>query len=71
MNKTWRNVGLIALGAGLLTYPAILLFRYVSNRLQNDLEDVEGSTKEFAPSYRKQSKPHRRKVGADNQLQEG
>lgn len=72
MNKTWRNAGLIALGAGLLVYPAILLYRYVSERMQNEGEEEGESTKKsFAPTYRKHGKPHRRKVEADGELQEG
>lgn len=61
MNKTVRNLGLAALAAGVLYYPAMRLYRMISERRreENDQEDhgMENHViKHIMPAYRGQSK---------------
>jgi hypothetical protein len=58
MNKTVRNIGLAALAAGVLYYPAMRLYRAVAARRKQ--EDTDEQTnhvmKNFVPAYRGQAK---------------
>lgn len=69
MNKTWRNAGLVALGVGLLAYPAYRLYKYIASRNANDEEEV--THYKLFPSYRSKHKPHHRKTEANGQLHTG
>ena len=50
MKKYWRTIGLVALAAGVLYYPAMRIFKAVAAKRaqQNDSED-EKLTKSFIP----------------------
>lgn len=51
--KAWRNVGLGTLAAGLLSYSAYRLYKYLANR-KKDAADATGyDHKAFIPTYRK------------------
>jgi hypothetical protein len=76
ISKTWKTVGIVALCAGVLAYPAFRLYKYIKQRGLKG-EPVEGNengtTKSFSPAYRGQHKPHHRKaeVSANGKLNEG
>lgn len=62
MDKKTRNIGLITLAAGALTYPAWLLYKYIAKRNADKsiaLED-EHPHKAFAPNYRHKNKNRNR-----------
>lgn len=65
MKKYWRTIGLVALTAGVLYYPAMRIYKAVAAKRaqQNDSED-EKVTKSFIPSLRGDHKPHRRTAAA-------
>lgn len=69
MNRTVRNTGLALLAAGALAYPAMKLYRYVKQR-RADSGDEPGQNghKAFAPAYRGDSKPHRRKADTNGRV---
>ena len=67
MNKTWRTVGIVALAAGALVYPAMRLVKYVKQRRKNKEDGGQTNTKAFSPSLLGNHKPHRRKVEANGQ----
>jgi hypothetical protein len=54
MNKTVRNIGLAALAAGVLYYPAMRLYRAMAaRRKQDDMgENTDHVMKNFVPAYR-------------------
>ena len=68
-NNTWRNAGLVALGVGLLAYPAFRLYKYLAARRNSSEEEVTNF--KLFPSYRSKHKPHHRKVEANGQLHNG
>ncbi|MBS1690278.1 MAG: hypothetical protein JSS96_16225 [Bacteroidetes bacterium] len=65
MKKYWKTIGLVALAAGVLYYPAMRIYKAMAAKKaqQNDNED-EKVTKDFTPSLRGDHKPHRRKATA-------
>ena len=68
MDKKWKTAGLVALGAALLAYPAMRLYKYVAAR-RNAGEDMDGMIrKPFASAYRGNHKPHHRKVLQNGKL---
>lgn len=60
--------GIVLGAAALLTYPAILLYRRMRNKRNQQSE--EGKSKSFAPNYRGNHKPHHRKTEANGQIQQ-
>ena len=62
--------GIVIGAAALLTYPAILLYRRYRNRINEMNRGDESNTKNFAPSYRGQHKPHHRKAEANGHMQQ-
>jgi len=59
MNKTVRNLGLAALAAGVLYYPAMRLYKAINaRRKQEDTDDSMGDhvMKNLMPAYRGQAK---------------
>lgn len=67
MNKAVRNIGLAALAAGVLYYPAMRLYKaIVAKRKQLQDDDRTNHTdhivRHFAPAYRGGNKTHRRKA---------
>ena len=68
MNKTMRNAGLALLAAGALAYPAMKIYRYVKQRRQENTDEQGHDHKAFAPAYRGDSKPHRRKAEANGRM---
>ncbi|XZF14056.1 hypothetical protein ACTHGU_19940 [Chitinophagaceae bacterium MMS25-I14] len=65
MNKTVRNLGLLALAAGVLYYPLMRLCRNMANASKEEDGKADHTEhhvlKMFAPAYRGTLKPHRRK----------
>lgn len=68
MNKTVRNTGLALLAAGALAYPAMKLYRYVKQRREGADDPGANGHKAFAPAYRGDSKPHRRKAETNGRM---
>lgn len=65
MNRNIRNIGLVALAAGVLYFPVRKLFRSVAaSRRQTPDKDNDASANQsrakFAGAYRSGSLPHRR-----------
>jgi hypothetical protein len=63
MKKYWRVIGISALVAGALFYPAVKLYKYIAkNRAEGDENtgDEEVPVKAFSPAYRGKHKPHHR-----------
>jgi hypothetical protein len=59
--------GVVAGSIALLTYPAILLYRKLKSRRNEQTED--SNVKSFAPSYRGSHKPHHRKAETNGHVQ--
>jgi hypothetical protein len=67
MDKRLKTAGLVTLGAALLAYPAMRLYKYLAARRAAGNED--GVThKPFASAYRGNHKPHHRKVLQNGKL---
>ncbi len=62
VNKTWRNAGLVALGVGLLAYPAFRLYKYLAARNNSGGEVTHYK---LFPAYRGKHKPHHRKASSN------
>ena len=62
MKKYWKTVGIIALAAGALYYPAMKLFKYIAKKRAGALAGEEGEhyLKAFSPAYRGKHHPHHR-----------
>ena len=67
-NKALRTVGIVALAAGLLYYPATMLYKYIKAKRKEDApsDEEESTIKSFAPSYRSKHKPHHRHAPQTN-----
>lgn len=66
MKKYWKTIGLVALAAGVLYYPAMRIYKAMAaKKAQSDGSEDEKLTKSFIPSLRNDHKPHRRKATAD------
>lgn|GEM_PF-749529 len=64
MKKYWKTIGIAAVAAGVLYYPAMRLYKYLKAR-NNEDGDMEGDhhiIKQFSPAYRggKHKHNHRR-----------
>jgi uncharacterized membrane protein YebE (DUF533 family) len=66
MNKTWRNAGLVAIGVGLLAYPAYRLYKYLASRNADKEEEI--AHYKLFPSYRGKHKPHHRKATGNGHI---
>ncbi|MBA3829459.1 MAG: hypothetical protein H0X33_11025 [Taibaiella sp.] len=63
MKKYWKTIGLVALAAGALYYPAMRLYKaYAAKKSAATEGDEEAPQKHFAPSYLAKHKPHHRKA---------
>jgi hypothetical protein len=63
MNKTWRTVGLVALAASALAYPAYRLYKYAAQkRKDGNPHEGETLTTKLFNAYRGKHKPHHRKA---------
>lgn len=63
--------GIVIGAAALLTYPAILLYRRLRHQGNHEDEHIpEAQGKNFAPNYRGNHKPHRRKAEANGHMQQ-
>ena len=63
MKNTWKALGITVLAAGLLYYPALKLYQYLSAGKREDDSDHEATdhvVKQFSPAYRGKHLPHRR-----------
>lgn len=61
MKKYWRVIGIAALTAGALYYPAMKLYKYlVKKKGTADEKEAEHIIKAFSPAYRGKHKPHHR-----------
>jgi hypothetical protein len=63
MKKYWKVVGIVALTAGALYYPAMKLYKYLAKRGAGGDEKEDGEEhviKAFSPAYRGKHKPHHR-----------
>jgi len=63
MKKYWRVIGISAVVAGALYYPAMKLYKYIAKkRAEADENTPEGEVhvKAFSPAYRGKHKPHHR-----------
>ena len=63
MKKYWRVIGISALVAGALYYPAMKLYKYIAKRRaegDDQSEESEPRVKTFSPAYRGKHKPHHR-----------
>jgi hypothetical protein len=63
MKKYWKVIGISALVAGALYYPAMKLYKYIAKRrAEGDENTAEGEVKmkAFSPAYRGKYKPHHR-----------
>jgi hypothetical protein len=64
MKKHWQAIGITVIAAGLLYYPALRLYKYLTSRADapDDEEDKEEHRiKAFVPAYRgKHKHPHHR-----------
>jgi len=60
--------GIVVGTAALLTYPAILLYKRFRDRKNQEHSEAQG--KSFAPNYRGNHKPHRRKAEANGHMQQ-
>ena len=63
MKKHWKAIGIIALTAGALCYPAVKLFEYLAKKRAEGLtegNEEEHHIKAFSPAYRGEHKPHHR-----------
>lgn len=62
MRKYWKVIGISAVAAALLYYPAMKLYEYLSRKSEED-DNEEGSdhhVKLFSPAFRGKHKPHHR-----------
>lgn len=67
MNRTVRNIGLIALAAGALYLPARKLYDAVVSRRNNEGDRKNGQSREprhLANALRGNHRPHRRNMSA-------
>lgn len=61
MKKHWKTIGIAAITAAALYYPALKLYQYLKNRRKEEGEEgEEHHVKAFAPAYRGKHKPHHR-----------
>jgi hypothetical protein len=65
MKKTWRAIGIAAIAAGVLYYPAMRLIKYMAKQRaegaeKEGAEEGEHIVKTFSPAYRGKHKPHHR-----------
>lgn len=61
MKKYWKVVGIAAVAAGLLYYPAMKLYKYIVEKNSEKEENGEAHiVKNFLPSYRGKHKSHYR-----------
>jgi hypothetical protein len=63
MNKYWKALGITAVTAAILYYPALKLYQYIAaKRAEGKEEDTEEEhhIKQFSPAYRGKHKPHHR-----------
>ncbi len=61
MKKYWKVIGITAVVAGVLYYPALKLYQYLAKQ-KRESDDNEGEVhiKAFSPAYRGKHKPHHR-----------
>ncbi len=66
MKTNWKAIGIAAVTAGLLYYPALKLYQYVTKRSAEGPEDGKEENHEhhvrkaFSPAYLGKHKPHHR-----------
>jgi len=62
MKQQWKVIGITALVAGVLAYPAYKLIKYLSSRMDVDKDKSDGDhhvVKAFIPAFRgRKHKPH-------------
>jgi len=60
MKKYWKTVGIVALTAGALYYPAMKLFKYLTKKkaAASDEGESDHHIKAFSPAYRGKHYPH-------------
>ena len=68
MKTNWKAMGIAAVSAALLFYPALKLYQYVTKRKAAGTEDGKEDNyehhvrKAFTPAYRGKHKPHHRHI---------
>ncbi len=63
MKTNWKAIGIAAVSAALLYYPALKLYQYVTKTRDEDTEDGKEEhhvRKAFSPAYLGKHKPHHR-----------
>ncbi|OJX01174.1 MAG: hypothetical protein BGO70_15460 [Bacteroidetes bacterium 43-93] len=65
MNKTWRNIGLMAIAAGVLYYPALRMYRKAADK-QEDHNAEEGDMNLEKGVYKVHKKKNKRTGGNNN-----
>lgn len=68
VDKNWKTAGLVALGAALLAYPAMRLYKYVAARRAAGANEDGVNHKPFLSAYRGNHKPHHRKLLQNGKL---
>jgi hypothetical protein len=63
MKTNWKAIGIAAVSAAILYYPALKLYQYITKRREEDVDEGDDHhvMKAFSPAYRgRQHKPHHR-----------
>ncbi len=62
MKTNWKAIGIAAVSAALLYYPALKLYQYIKRGSKDGNEDNNDhhAIKAFSPAYRGKHKPHHR-----------
>ncbi len=65
MKPNWKTIGIATITAAALVYPAILLYRFMRKKMDENKENGEADgehhvMKAFSPAYRGKHKPHHR-----------
>ena len=60
MKSYWKVIGITAVVAGIIYYPALKLYQYLAKQKRESEEEPETHIKAFVPAYRGKHKPHHR-----------
>jgi len=61
MKKYWKVIGIAALVAGIIYYPALKLYQYIKGeKAEQDGDEEVTRVKLFSPAYRGKHLPHHR-----------
>ena len=63
MKTTWKAIGIAAVAAAILSYPALKLYQYLTKKNPGEDDNQEEDhhvVKAFSPAYRGKRHPHHR-----------